>query len=165
MALTLRRPYENHGMTNKAEYGNWDNMRHRCYNPIRPEYKNYGGKGIIVCDRWRNSFSNFLNDMGPKPSPKHSINRIDSDGNYEPNNCEWALQSSQNINQHMRKDNTSGYRGVDYHKQRDKWRARVKWHNIVYQLGLYSTPEEAAYVRDQAALQIHGSNTTLNFNY
>lgn len=70
-------------------------MKRRCYAPSAIEFKNYGGRGIKVCDRWRDSFENFLEDMGPPPSPRHTIDRINSDGNYEPSNCRWADKKTQ----------------------------------------------------------------------
>lgn len=70
-----------------AEYRAWHGMKTRCTNPNRPDWKNHGGRGITVCDRWSSSFENFLADMGPKPSPRHSIDRINNDGGYSPENC------------------------------------------------------------------------------
>lgn len=74
----------------------WLAMRSRCNKPNNPAFCNYGGRGIKVCDRWQDSFENFLADMGNRPSPKHSIDRFpDGDGNYEPGNCRWATTSEQ----------------------------------------------------------------------
>lgn len=73
-------------------------MKQRCFNPNNPSYKHYGGRGISVCQSWRDDFDNFLADMGPRPSPRHSIDRIDNDGNYEPGNCRWADKKTQRVN-------------------------------------------------------------------
>jgi hypothetical protein len=81
----------------RSEYIAWQNMKQRCYNKYRPGYEWYGARGIIVCDRWKNSFQFFLEDMGPKPFGL-TLERNDNDGNYEPNNCKWATQSEQRDN-------------------------------------------------------------------
>ena len=81
------------------EYKTWTSIKQRCYNPKHIGYKNYGGRGIQVCDRWLNSFENFFADMGKAPSSKHSIDRFpNNDGNYEPSNCRWATAKEQNNN-------------------------------------------------------------------
>jgi hypothetical protein len=70
-------------------------MKARCYNKNNPRFDRYGGRGITICERWNSSFVEFANDMGERPSKKHSINRINNDGNYEPENCEWATAKEQ----------------------------------------------------------------------
>lgn len=84
-----------HGKTNTLEYKTWQGIMQRCYNNKSTGYENYGARGIVVCDRWLRSFENFFEDMGPKPTLRHSIERRDNDGNYEPGNCIWALPIEQ----------------------------------------------------------------------
>lgn len=81
---------KHHGLVNTPEYRAWSNMLQRCYNENNPEFKRYGARGICVCKPWRESFMNFYNHVGPRPSDSHSLDREDNDGHYEPGNCRWA---------------------------------------------------------------------------
>lgn len=84
-----------HGGCGTPEYEAWKGMKSRCYNENKKQFKDWGGRGIIVCDRWIDSFENFLEDMGKMPGPRYSLERIDNNGNYEPSNCEWIHVTEQ----------------------------------------------------------------------
>jgi len=113
-----------HGLSKDPEYALWRGMRRRCFSSNDKNYHNYGGRGITVCDRWKDSFENFYADMGPRPSPELTIDRTNNDGPYSPENCRWATWSQQIRNQRVRKTNNSGLKGVTQTKS-GKWRARI----------------------------------------
>jgi hypothetical protein len=101
--------HRTHGMSNTNAYRAWRTMISRCYNPNQGAYKNYGGRGIRVCQRWLDSFETFLEDMGPRPSPYHTLERVDNSGHYEPGNCRWATRADQARN---RRDNRHCSKGI-----------------------------------------------------
>jgi hypothetical protein len=90
-------PSKTHGMSRSPEYANWCNMRQRCNNQKHPDFRHYGARGIRVCERW-SLFENFLKDMGRRPFPSATVERKDTNGNYEPGNCVWATQKDQTRN-------------------------------------------------------------------
>lgn len=114
-------------MSKHELYNVWSGMLHRCYNEKRDNYLYYGGRGIEVCDRWRESFDNFTSDMGPRPEG-HTLDRIDNDGNYSPENCKWSTRSDQKHNSGVYRSSSSRVRGVSWNTKDGVWVVRL-WRN------------------------------------
>jgi hypothetical protein len=136
----------------KRAYGIWRGMVGRCTIPTHGGYRHYGAKGITVCDRWRN-FSNFWEDMGPPPTLKHTLDRRESKGNYEPSNCRWATNREQALNtsrnvryefqgQMMMIAEIADITGVDYERLKTRLR-KLHWPLDK----AISTPVSEAYAR------------------
>lgn len=144
------------------EYNSWSNMCYRCSNPKNPRYRHYGGRGIKVCERWRtkNGFLNFLEDMGQKPSPEHSINRINNDMGYSPENCEWSNARAQAVNKQIPKNK---YLGVNWIPANNKYRVKIGSNGNHIHVGLFIDPIEAALAYDCAAVQLHEPGAATNF--
>lgn len=133
-----------HGLSNHRLYKTWQGMLHRCYNPKIKDYKYYGGRGITVCDRWH-SIENFIEDMFSTFEEGLTLDRIDVDGNYNLDNCRWVTKNVQASNTKLLSvNNTSGFRGVQRFKGRDKWFAKIKVNNKNIHLGSFNTAEEGA---------------------
>lgn len=147
-----------HGLTKKdgktrREYAAWCAMKNRCDNPQNKRFEYYGGRGITVCERWRESFKNFFEDMGERPSKKHSIERDDNDGPYSPNNCSWATKKQQARNRRtshlveydgrrMSLAEACELSGVNYYSAKSRVRAGL----------LFNIPIRAGYQPDDVRL-------------
>jgi len=141
------------GYASTPEYLAWHNMRRRCYEKTCKSYADYGGRGITVCDRWRDSFENFIDDMGQKPTKTHSIDRINNNSGYSPFNCRWASKEEQSQNRRRIRtvdleNNTSGYSGVVFLKDHKKWRSKINYKGKDVFLGKFDCKHEAAMVFD-----------------
>jgi hypothetical protein len=147
--LGVTKERERHGMEKLSEYIIWKAMKQRCLNPRNNNYKNYGGRGIKLSERWIDSFMNFYADMGPRPSPRHSIERKNNDGNYEPGNCRWATRAEQAMNKRQVKLASSGKRHIYWRKRDRKWRVRIVRSYKEIHVGTYKDLESAIQARDE----------------
>ncbi|RYY51351.1 MAG: hypothetical protein EOO06_01065 [Chitinophagaceae bacterium] len=152
-------PYKTHSMTGTPTYNVWANMCQRTNNRNRPDYVHYGGRGIDVCQRWLiskgGSFENFLLDMGEKPD-KLSLERVNNDEDYSPENCIWADETTQNYHQRVRKDNTSGVVGVRWDSTNCVWQARLWKGGEVMLCSNHAHFEDAVLARKAAELKFYG---------
>ena len=137
--------HKTHGLTETRLYRVWLNMKDRVFNIKHKQYNDYGGRGITICDEWKNDFMSFYNwAMSNVYSDDLSIDRIDNNGNYCPENCRWTTPTLQMRNQRKRRDNTSGYKGVYYNKETGRYRARIDVNKKQIYLGQFLTAVEGA---------------------
>ena len=111
-AENVKKACATHGLSGTREHKIWVGMKQRCFNEKNPDYRHYGGRGITVCEQWRDSFENFYADLGPAPSEEHTLERREVNGNYEPNNCFWATREEQANN--TRRNTFVEYKGKLY---------------------------------------------------
>lgn len=145
-------------------------MIRRCHNPVDPHYVNYGARGIRVFDAWHNpaTFIAYVDaELGPEPA-KHTIDRIDNDGDYRPGNIRWADRSTQNANQRQRTSpgypvGTTGYKGVRLHTKTGLFQARLHLGGRERSIGYFKLAHDAALAYDAEARRVHGSRARLNF--
>lgn len=135
-----------HGMSNSDEYHIWAGLMQRCYNPKRQSYRIYGGRGIYVCRRWKKDFIKFYNDIGDRPSKKHSIERIDNNGPYAPWNCKWATIDEQSNN---RRSNTILYCwGMSFTMKQWAERLNINYKTLNSRINQYNWDTERALTQD-----------------
>lgn len=135
----------------RAVYNTWSGMRQRCLNPKCEGYSRYGGRGIKICKRWLDSFQNFFNDMGAKPSPDLTIERLDNDGNYTPSNCVWATRSQQSRNRwHPKMGDPFSIRVILEKSERGRLRKLAKRYG--------RTIEDAAQILIESSLPLYLRN-------
>ena len=149
-----KRVSRTHGLHNHRMYVTWINMLDRCYNPKFTRYKDYGGRGIKVCGEWLD-IKNFVDWVDNKSNWEEglTLDRIDNDKGYSPDNCTFSTKTIQSINQRQKSNNTSGYVGVSWDAKVSKWRARVNMFKKEKHIGYYLTLEEAAQARDNYIIE------------
>ena len=143
-----------HGLHKNKFYSTWAHMMSYCFNPKFHQYGDYGGRGITVCEEWLD-IRNFIKwaDVTFPNTSDVNLNRINTNGNYNPENCRWATKTEQNINQRMKRSNTSGYVGVCFDKWHDKWVSQISFNCKNVRLGRFLTKEEAVEARDNYIIQ------------
>lgn len=147
----IKNSYKNY----KKEYTAWLGMKSRCYNKNDTDYDLYGGRGIKVCDRWKYSFANFLADIPAVPEGKTYFDKIDNNRNYEPGNVRWVDCSVSAYNRRVMKSNTTGYKGVGWHKKNKKYTAQITVNKKRIYLGSYYNIDDAIKARKDAELKYY----------
>lgn len=152
-----------HNKTKHSLYTVWHNMVRRCINKNHRGYKDYGGRGITVCDEWFD-INNFIEDMLPSYQDGLSIDRKNNDLGYNKDNCRWVNKNTQARNtRKIMSTNVSGYRGVCWHKQRQKWRVAISINNKSIHIGLFDNPLDGALAYDNYIIK-HNLEHTKNFS-
>ena len=143
-----------HGMRQNKFYQTWYAMRDRCFNVNNKQYENYGGRGITVCEEWLDvrNFVAWCESTHPNIEG-YSIDRIDNDKGYSPENCRWTDATTQNINQRMKKNNTSGFVGIYWNNKNNNWRTCIHLNTVRFNIGSFHTKEEAVLARDNYIIQ------------
>lgn len=143
-----------HGLYGSILYIKWNSIKNRCYNPNTPNYNRYGGRGIRICDQWIDdpeSFIRYIKELPNCGKPGYSLDRINNNGNYEPDNLRWATATQQQLNRGIPKDNTSGYKGVG--KENKGYYSRITHGGISVRLGHFKTKEQAYYARQKYKIE------------
>lgn len=141
-----------HGMSQNKFYQTWYDIKRRCYNTKRKDYKWYGGKGIKVCEEWLDP-KVFIDWCEETYIEGMTLDRIDVDKNYQPNNCRWVDMSVQNSNKGIRETNTSGYTGVTWHKNRNRWCSVIRSQGVLINVGTFKDKMDAVVARDNYIIE------------
>ena len=143
-----------HGLSSNRFYSTWKGMLQRCTNLEHRSYKNYGARGITVCEEWLDvrNFVAWAEATYPNIEDA-TLDRIDNDKGYSPENCTWSDKTTQAINQRIMKNNKSGYVGVTWHIRYKKWGANIGVNNKLINIGTFKTLEEAVQARDNYIIE------------
>ena len=143
-----------YGLTSHKFYNTWKHMVDRCTNPNHKAYKDYGARGITVCEEWLD-VANFV-AWAEKTYPNiegYTVDRIDNGKGYSPENCRWVDVTTQILNQRKRKDNTSGFVGICWSNKNNNWMAKIKSGDLYIYIGSFITKEEAVLARDNYIIE------------
>lgn len=151
-----------HGLSDHPLYTVWRSMKRRCYNPKHTKYDRYGGRGIKVCSSWLDSFITFYTAVVDGYKEGLELDRINNDGNYEPDNVRWVTRQQNLMNTSSRKGTTSKHKGVFWEKSRAKWCVKIKSGNERRQVGRFDSEEDAALAYNEAAKELFGEYANLN---
>ena len=142
-----------HGLSKHPLYNLWSTIKQRCYNPKRARFKDYGGRGIVMCEEWKNNFLAFYKwalDFGWDYDHDLQIDRCDNEGPYSPGNCRFVKCRKNILNKrNLRSTNKSGFTGVSFSIKKEKWRSEIRIHYKLHFLGLYNSIEEAVEARNK----------------
>lgn len=152
-ATTIRKT--THGGYHTTEYKIYFGMRKRCLNSKSLDYPYYGGNGVTICQRWLDSFENFIEDMGPIPK-QATLNRKNSSKIYSKETCEWVSRSIQSYDQTTKKTNKSGKTGVSFDKKTNKWNSKIGFETKSIHLGRFSELDQAILARKVAEVKYYG---------
>lgn len=141
-----------HGLRCHRFYRTWNAMIHRCTNPSDKNYKDYGARGITVCEEWLDVVK-FITWADKTYIKGYTLDRIDNDKGYSPENCRWADASTQAVNQRKMKNNTSGFVGITWDKNNKNWRVTIQLNKDKVNLGSFKTKEEAVLARDNYIIE------------
>ena len=159
----IRERNTKHGFGYTRLYGIWASIKDRTLNINTKVFNDYGGRGVTICDEWKNDFMSFYNwAMSNGYSDELSIDRIDNDGNYCPENCRWTTSIIQNRNKRIHKNNTSGYKGVSYYKRDENYQTYVKIKYKKIHLGYFPTAVEGARAYNNYILENNLEGFILN---
>ena len=137
-----------HGLARHRLYDVWNQMMQRCYRKTHKAYKNYGGRGISVCDKWHN-ISNFIEDMDSSFKEGLTLDREKNDENYDQTNCRWTTAIIQNRNKRIiQSNNKSGYKGVSFNKKQKKFMSQITVDSKVIYLGVFNDAKDAGEAYD-----------------
>ena len=154
-----------HSLTNTRIYVIWRDIKSRTLNPKHKNYNDYGDRGITICEEWKNDFMSFYNwamENGYEENKGLSIDRINNDGGYSPENCRWATKTIQVRNTRIPKNNTSGYKGVSYYKKTGKYIALISINKKQIHLGYFLTPVEGAIAYNKYIIENNLEGFILN---